>query len=203
MNSERATRRQCLGALGVTLASALAGCGAVLDGVGGTQSDTQTTQDNPTTNSSVPADANAYTEVYHNTVGSVVGVIVSAGGGTRTGSGFVYKSNKLITNAQRIEVRFSKGEWREATRVGIDPSSDLAVLSVDNSPQYAKPLTLQKKDPAIGTRVIAIGNPYGLEGSLTNGLVSGVNRSTRAPNGYTIPDAIQTSAPVNPGNSAS
>lgn len=58
-----------------------------------------------------------------------------------------------------------------------------------------------ENQPAIGTEVLAIGNPYGLEGSVTSGLVSGVNRLIPAPNGYTIPDAIQTGAPVNPGNS--
>ncbi|EMA42714.1 S1C family serine protease [Halococcus saccharolyticus] len=149
-----------------------------------------------------------YTRVYRQTVGSVVLVSVTGGMGQGgQGSGFVFRNGYVVTNAHvvsnasTVEVRFSGGEWRSASVVGTDPSSDLAVLDVQSPPDYATPLSLVDDQAAIGTEVVAIGNPYGLEGSVTSGLVSGVNRSIPAPNGYTIPDGIQTGAPVNPGNS--
>jgi serine protease Do len=107
----------------------------------------------------------------------------------------------VVSNARSVRVRFSQGQWRSATVVGTDPSSDLAVLKVQNPPQYAKPLPLVENEPPIGTKVAAIGSPYSLEGTITSGIVSAVNRSIPAPNGRKIPDAIQTDAPVNPGNS--
>ncbi|WP_049902260.1 S1C family serine protease [Halococcus agarilyticus] len=150
-----------------------------------------------------------YTRVYRETVGSVVLVQVTGGMGQGgQGSGFVLRGNYVVTNAHVVsnateaQIRFSQGEWRSGSVVGTDPSADLAVIEVENPPDYATPLSLVDEQPAIGTEVVAIGNPYGrFEGSLTSGLVSGVNRSIPAPSGYTIPDAIQTSAPVNPGNS--
>ena len=149
-----------------------------------------------------------YTQVYRDTVGSVALVsTTSRTGRGGQGTGFVYRDDHLVTNAHvvsdatEVEVRFSEGEWRSASVAGADPSSDLAVLDVRDPPEYATPLSLVEEQPAIGTEVVAIGNPYGLEGSVTSGLVSGVNRSIPAPNGYTIPDGIQTGAPVNPGNS--
>ncbi|EMA55079.1 MULTISPECIES: S1C family serine protease [Halococcus] len=188
----------------------------------------ETTADGPANATAATADANAtgdtatatdgnatagdtpspYTRVYRQTVGSVVLVSVTGGiGGGGQGSGFVFRNGYVVTNAHvvsnasTVEVRFSEGEWRSASVVGTDPSSDLAVLDVRTPPDHATPLPLVEDQPAIGTEVVAIGNPYGLEGSVTSGLVSGVNRSIPAPNGYTIPDGIQTGAPVNPGNS--
>jgi serine protease Do len=214
MSSERTTRRRYLGALGATLAASLAGCSGVLGGQNTTNEPSTTTAGAATPGNATDT-ANAsqssqspYTEVYRDTIGSVVLIRVTGQSGRGgQGSGFVFRGNHIVTNAHvvsdasEVQVRFSQGEWRTASVVGTDPSSDLAVIEVQNPPQYASALSLVESEPAIGTEAVAIGNPFGLEGSVTSGLVSGLNRSIPAPNGYTIPDAIQTGAPVNPGNS--
>jgi serine protease Do len=222
MSSERTTRRRYLGAFGATLAASLAGCSGVLSqsstNNSSTTSGTETAAGNATnaTNatSTNQSSSSPYTQVYRNTISSVVLIRVSAqsgrgrqsrGGGQ--GSGFLLRQNYIVTNAHvvgdasEVQVRFSKGQWRTASVVGTDPSSDLAVVQVQNPPQYAGALSLVESEPAIGTEAVAIGNPFGLEGSVTSGLISGLNRLIPAPNGYRIPDAIQTGAPVNPGNS--
>lgn len=207
--SQRTTRRRYLGALGATLAASIAGCSGVLGGentTNGSSTTTETPSGNATNASrSTPS---PYTQVYRDTIGSVVLIsVTSRSGRGGQGSGFVFRGNHVVTNAHvvsdasDVQVRFSKGQWRSASVVGTDPSSDLAVVNVRNTPQYAEPLSLIESEPAIGTEAVAIGNPFGLEGSVTSGLVSGVNRLIPAPNGYRIPDAIQTGAPVNPGNS--
>jgi S1-C subfamily serine protease len=100
-----------------------------------------------------------------------------------------------------IRVRFTDGEWLTAEVVGTDAYSDLAVLDIQSVPDSATPLSLIEDKVAIGQPVIAIGNPLGYTGSMTSGTVSGVDRSLPARNNFRIPDAIQTDAPVNPGNS--
>jgi serine protease Do len=222
MSSDQTTRRRYLGALGATLAASFAGCSGVLSqsatNNSSTTSGTETAAGNATnaTNatSANQSSSSPYTQVYRNTISSVVLIRVSGqsgqgrqsrGGGQ--GSGFLLRQNYIVTNAHvvgnasEVQVRFSQGEWRTASVVGTDPSSDLAVVQVQNPPQYASALSLVQSEPAIGTEAVAIGNPFGLEGSVTSGLVSGLNRLIPAPNGYRIPDAIQTGAPVNPGNS--
>jgi S1-C subfamily serine protease len=224
MASERKTRRRYLGGLGAALTAGVAGCSSVFGGgPGANASGDQTTVENPTTtttenasgvggNGTEPAGnateaTSPYTRVYRKTIESVVLIrsLTARRGGQ--GSGFVYRDNYIVTNAHvvsdatEVQVRFTNGEWRSASVVGVDASSDLAVIEVQNPPGYANPLPLVENQPAIGIEVLAIGNPYGLEGSVTSGLVSGVNRLIPAPNGYKIPDAIQTGAPVNPGNS--
>lgn len=209
MGPERMTRRQCLGGLSAALASGLAGCSGAFGG----QSGNGTAGSQPTANDSASTDTPAgegspYTQVYRETIDSVVLIkVTTAAGRGGQGSGFVFRDDYVVTNAhvvsdaETVQVRFTEGQWRSASVVGTDPSSDLAVIQVSNPPEYATPLPLVEDQPAIGTEVVAIGNPYGLEGSVTSGLISGINRSIPAPNGHTIPDAIQTGAPVNPGNS--
>jgi S1-C subfamily serine protease len=85
--------------------------------------------------------------------------------------------------------------------VGSDPYSDLATIRVSNRPAYASPLPLIEGEPVVGQEVVVIGNPFGLSGTATAGIVSGINRSIPGPTGYSIPDAIQTDAALNPGNS--
>jgi serine protease Do len=219
MSSERTTRRRYLGALGATLAASLAGCSGVLSqnatNNSSTTSGANTSTGNATnTTNASQSSSSPYTQVYRDTIGSVVLIRVSgqSGRGRQSrqggqGSGFVFRGNHIVTNAHvvsdasEVQVRFSRGQWRSASVVGTDPSSDLAVIEAQNPPQYAGALSLVDSEPAIGTEAVAIGNPFGLEGSVTSGLVSGVNRLIPAPNGYRIPDAIQTGAPVNPGNS--
>jgi serine protease Do len=211
MSSERTTRRRYLGALGATLAASFAGCSGVLGSENttngsATTATTTSTQSNAT-NASQSAGGSQYTQVYRETIQSVVLVQTTTARGSGQGSGFVYRDNYIVTNAhvvantRNVRVRFARGQWRSASVVGTDPSSDLAVIEVQNRPQYAKSLPLVEDQPAIGTKVAAIGSPYSLEGSITSGIISAANRSIPAPNGRTIPDAIQTDAPVNPGNS--
>jgi serine protease Do len=132
------------------------------------------------------------------------------------GSGFVWDSNgDVVTNnhvvdgATKIEVTFSDGTTVPATIVGQDPYSDLAVIKVDVSSSMLNPVTMADSTQVkVGEIAVAIGNPYGFEGSMTVGTVSGLGRdlptstntqSTGAT--YSIPDVIQTDAAINPGNS--
>jgi S1-C subfamily serine protease len=124
------------------------------------------------------------------------------------GSGFVYDSQgHVVTNAHvvhgtdAVEVTFSDGLIREASIVGEDLFSDLAVIKVD-LPQGLVPIPLGSMDNlAVGQSVIAIGNPFGLEGTLTRGVVSALGRTIPSLTVYSIPEAIQTDAAINPGNS--
>ena len=124
------------------------------------------------------------------------------------GSGFVYDSNgNILTNAHvihgasEIEVTFSDGLVRRATRVGEDMHSDLAVVSVE-LPEGITPLPLGEMESlAVGQTVVAIGNPFGLQGTLTRGIISALGRTIPALTVFSIPQAIQTDAAINPGNS--
>ena len=125
------------------------------------------------------------------------------------GSGFVIdKSGHIVTNAhvvenaREIEVSFSNRDSVEAKVVGRDLSTDLAVLKVDVDSRALRPLALGNSDGAeVGDSVVAIGNPLGLERSVTAGIVSALHRPLTAPNDFTIDDVIQTDAAINSGNS--
>jgi S1-C subfamily serine protease len=125
------------------------------------------------------------------------------------GSGFVYDGDgHIVTNAhvvhgsEQFEVTFSDGSSRSATVVGEDLNSDLAVVKVDNLPEGVNPLPLGDMESlAAGQSVVAIGNPFGLEGTLTRGIISALGRSIPALTIFNIPQAIQTDAAINPGNS--
>jgi len=125
------------------------------------------------------------------------------------GSGFVYDTDgHIVTNdhvvqgATSVKVTFSNGSTYDATVVGTDPSTDLAVLRVDAPSSLLQPLDLADSDNvAVGDGVIAIGSPFGLEGTLTTGVVSALDRTIDGTNGYSIPGAIQTDAAINHGNS--
>ncbi|NHX35495.1 MULTISPECIES: S1C family serine protease [Halolamina] len=122
------------------------------------------------------------------------------------GSGWLYDDDVLVTNdhvvagAETVRAQFANGDWVRAEVLGSDPYSDLAALSVD-PPNGAAGLPLLDEQPAVGTRVAAVGAPLGLEGSLTSGVVSGVNRTISSVRNFTISGAVQTDAAVNPGNS--
>ena len=132
---------------------------------------------------------------------------------SRLGSGFVYDNNgHIITNhhvvsggGNRLDVTFPDGIVYRASLIGSDPSADIAVLYVEEvSKEKLLPLSLADSSKVrVGERVAAIGNPFGLSGSLSTGIVSGVGRQIPAQEeeGFTIPDIIQTDAPINPGNS--
>jgi S1-C subfamily serine protease len=153
-----------------------------------------------------------FESLYDETIQSVVTVQVITERGPSLGSGFVYDdegrivtNQHVVGNASEVEVQFNRGQWRTAEVVGTDAYSDLAVLDVKNVPDYATPLELEPESPEPGQPVAAFGSPLGLEGTITNGIVSGTNRSLPAggPTGprFSIPNTIQTSAAINPGNS--
>jgi putative serine protease PepD len=125
------------------------------------------------------------------------------------GSGFVIdKAGHIVTNyhvvegANEITVSFSNRDTVKAEIVGTDPSTDLAVLRVDASASALTPLPLGNSDRvAVGDPVVAIGNPFGLDRTVTSGIVSAVQRLITAPNRFTIDHVIQTDAAINHGNS--
>jgi putative serine protease PepD len=128
-----------------------------------------------------------------------------------TGTGFLFdRDGTLVTNAhvvgrsRQVAVRFGgNGHSISASVLGVDPSSDLAVLkiAVSDTPNV-DPLTLADSSRVrVGDTAVAIGNPFGLDRTATAGIVSGLGRHIRAPNGVEIDQVIQTDAPINPGNS--
>ena len=125
------------------------------------------------------------------------------------GSGFVVdKHGDILTNDHvvqggiRIRVGFSSGASYPARVVGADPSSDVAVVRVKAPPAALDPLQFDNSSSVeVGDAVYAIGNPFGLERTMTAGIVSATGRDIQAPDGLTIPNAIQTDAPINHGNS--
>jgi S1-C subfamily serine protease len=129
--------------------------------------------------------------------------------GIATGSGFVIdKDGTILTNAHvvsgatRVTVQFADKQRVVAKVLGKDPSTDLALLKVDPSGLQLTLLTLgSSKDVQVGDPAIAIGNPFGLERTLTTGVISAIHRVIQAPNNFQIDDALQTDAPINPGNS--
>ena len=134
----------------------------------------------------------------------------SSGGGTATGSGFVIDgeghiltNNHVIEGANNIEVKLGESETEyKAEVVGADPASDLALLKVDAPAKELHPLTLGDSSQAeVGDPVVAIGNPFGLDRTVTSGIVSALQRQIQAPNGFSIDNVIQTDAAINPGNS--
>ncbi|MCZ7589795.1 MAG: trypsin-like peptidase domain-containing protein [Gaiella sp.] len=158
-------------------------------------------------------------EVYDRANPSVVEITVTtpaaaagpmgSGSARAQGSGFVYDTTgHLVTNehvvdgADSVRVRFANGRTYDATVVGTDPSTDLAVLKVDAPASALRPLALADSSRVdVGDVVVAIGSPFGLENSVTAGIVSALGRSMEAPNGYTINGSIQTDAAINHGNS--
>ena len=126
-----------------------------------------------------------------------------------TGSGFVIDNEGLIlTNAHvvaaatAVQVTFSDSQTVEAKPVGKDPDTDLALLRVDPDGLDLRPLELGDSETVqVGDPTVAIGNPFGLERTLTTGVVSALQRRLTAPSGFTIENVIQTDAALNPGNS--
>jgi 2-alkenal reductase len=131
-----------------------------------------------------------------------------------TGSGWLFDESHIVTNnhvvegAETVEVVFYDGERREGRVIGTDRFSDLAVLEVADMPSTARDLPTEDRfdDLKVGQPVIAIGNPFGLENTMTYGIISALGRTIRANPStggpvFSIPKVIQTDAPVNPGNS--
>lgn len=156
-----------------------------------------------------PAGTLTAEQVYDRAKDSVAFISSDEAQGEATGSGFVVSEEGLIvTNAHvvegatAIEAKVGDGATLPATVVGRDPSTDLALLRVDAGGEQLRPLELADSDAlAVGDQVYAIGNPYGLDRTLTSGVVSALQRQITAPNGFSIDGAVQTDAPINPGNS--
>ena len=156
--------------------------------------------------------------IYRESSDSVVEITVSSSqstpfGGDQEqqgqGSGFVYDDEgHVITNhhvvdgAQTVSVQFANGKSYDATVVGSDPSTDIAVLDVDAPQSVLKPLGVgDSSGLEVGEGVVAIGSPFGLEQTVTTGIVSALHRQISSPNNFAIDDAIQTDAAINHGNS--
>lgn len=163
---------------------------------------------------------NTFQRIYESVNPSVVNIQVLENYGWTTisgeGSGFVWNeegyivtNNHVVENASEITIVFSDGTTSTASVVGTDPQSDLAVVKVNPKGLSLTPVELgDSHQVKVGDLVIAIGNPYGLAGTMTQGIVSALSRSLTVDESsmfsrtnYTIPDIIQTDAAINPGNS--
>ena len=116
--------------------------------------------------------------------------------------GDILTNAHVVSGANQIRVTFSDGRTTTGQVKGVDQSADLAVVRVSVSADQLHPLPLGNSDSLqVGDTALAIGSPFGLQGSFTAGIVSGLNRGTTAPNGRALTGMIQTDAPINPGNS--
>jgi S1-C subfamily serine protease len=129
---------------------------------------------------------------------------------TALGSGFVYDNKghvitnyHVVSNSKIVDVTFIDGNRYTASVIGKDPSRDLAVLKIiENLTKPLVPLTIvNSSNLSVGEQVIAIGNPYGLDNTMTTGIISQTGRLLSESSSFSIPDVIQTDAPINPGNS--
>ena len=165
-------------------------------------------------NITVYQDSAALATIYSTVRESVVLIQGVTGDDGVQGSGFVYSfgnrmvvitNNHVVSGTDSISVTFSNGHGYAATVLGTDAYADLAVVSVNDAPASEfKPVDIVSSSSLkVGDQVIAIGNPYGLVGSATTGIVSAVGRtiSEDSAGGFVIANVIQTSAPINPGNS--
>ena len=179
-------------------------------GSSSTSAGTLTSQSSPLSIGEIyKRDAPAVVEITVTTQGSTG--VFGQGGGTQQaqGSGFVYDSQgdivtdqHVVSGASSISVRFANGASYKATLVGQDASSDLAVIKVNAPASLLHPLALADSSTvSVGDGVVAIGSPFGLQGTITSGIVSALHRDITAPNNFTITDTIQTDAAINHGNS--
>ena len=202
---------------GAVLGGAGAG-GAVALVAGGGSTTTTTVAAAPAVGATASASTGSAATIYRRASASVVQITATStgdgtpfggGGGQATGTGFVVDSSGLIvTNehvidgAGKLTVTLQDGTKLNASLVGKDSSSDLALLEVDPGSHHLPALQLSDDSGlAVGDPTYAIGSPYGLEETLTTGVISALHRQITAPNGFTISDAIQTDAELNPGNS--
>ena len=151
------------------------------------------------------AQEQAFISIYERVNPAVVHIGVGGG----QGSGFVYDNqghiitnNHVVEGGRQIVVAFADGRQEAAQLIGTDPDSDLAVIKVDMPASELSPIPIADSDQLkVGQIVIAIGNPFGLSGTMTTGIISSLDRELEGGNRYLIPDVIQTDAAINPGNS--
>ncbi|MHC3439347.1 S1C family serine protease [Natrialbaceae archaeon A-gly3] len=213
MEETRLRRRSFLAAAGTAVLGSVAGCTEPHAGP------SFETSNDPDVDREDLADGSAFTDLYEATIDAVAqvtahGVSTDDGRARGQGSGFVYDDSHVVTNehvvrgGEDVELQYVNGDWTTSELVGTDYHSDLAVLEVDHVPDVADPFSLTEQHPVVGQEVAAIGNPLGLEGTMTRGIVSGVNRSLPMPEEYAVDglrysfsNVVQTDAAVNPGNS--
>jgi 2-alkenal reductase len=163
------------------------------------------------------AEQQLYIDLYRRVNPAVVAILVFHADGIEMGlgtgfvidkEGHIVTNNHVVEGGKEFEVDFATGLKVRAELLGTDPTSDLAVLQVNVHPDQLSVLPLGDSDQVqVGQRVIAIGNPFGLSGTMTVGIVSGLGRTlssdVTAPGGgsFSAPDIIQTDAAINPGNS--
>src|SRR5919106_188760 len=205
-------------ATAVVGAAVAVGAVALLGGLDGDTTVVTQTVDAQASPSTAAGRSLTINEIYGRAASGVVQITSTADGfstgpsGTpeqHRGSGFVVdKAGHVVTNyhvvegADEINVSFSNRDTVEADLVGVDPSTDLALLRVDARSSALTPLSLGNSDRVrVGDEVVAIGNPFGLDRTVTFGIVSGLQREIRAPNTFAIDQVIQTDAPINQGNS--
>ncbi len=153
------------------------------------------------------------TELFERSEFGVVSIAVSKisehGNSDSVGSGFVFDkeghiitNNHVVENSKKISVTFIDGTSYNAQIIGTDPYADIAVIKLDVNPEKLYPLTLgDSSSLKVGEQIAAIGNPFGLSGSMTSGIVSQLGRLLPTGVGFSIPDVIQTDTAINPGNS--
>ena len=196
-----------------------AGAGAVAYSVAHPSSATTVVRQVPVQTSEPAADSSALTpgQIYRQAYKGVVEITVSTPQQTPTGkqeaqaqgSGFVIDSDghivtndHVVENADSVSVRFWNGDTYNASVVGTDPSTDLGVIKVDAPSSILHPVSLGNSSSVqVGDPVVAIGSPFGLEETVTSGIVSALHRQIQALNQFTINDTIQTDAAINHGNS--
>ena len=205
------------------LAAAVAiGAGGGVAAYSALNSNTKTVVRQVTVDNSTPASATSslsVNEIYRRANKGVVELTVTSNRGTTPfggsdtqraqGSGFVYDTQgDIVTNehvvdgATSVSVQFWNGATYKATVVGSDASTDLAVVQVNAPSSLLVPLSLGNSDNvAVGDGAVAIGSPFGLEETVTSGIISALHRQIEAPNNFTISNAIQTDAAINHGNS--
>jgi putative serine protease PepD len=202
----------------------------IIAGTSGGSTSVTTTVSTPAQQSALPASFSrtngmSINQIYRSASPGVVDIIVTAqssnpgfgffggGGGSQKtvgeGAGVVYNAKgdiltdeHVVANETSVKVHFQNGQSYPATVVGTDPSTDVAVIHVNAPTSELHPIPLANSSEAqVGDPVVAIGSPFSLPETTTQGIVSQVGRPIQAPNQYTIPNAIQTDAAINPGNS--
>ena len=129
------------------------------------------------------------------TQGSGSGSIINA-------KGYILTNHHVVADAQKLEVTLADGSKWPAKLIGSDPDNDLAVIKIDAPKEKLKVVSMgDSKNLRIGQKVLAIGNPFGLQRTLTTGIISSLGRTIRSEAGTLIEDVIQTDAAINPGNS--
>ncbi|MEZ4519947.1 MAG: trypsin-like peptidase domain-containing protein, partial [Chloroflexota bacterium] len=176
---------------------------------------TTTTTQATTTQSSVQvldlaAQEQAFIDLYQQVSPAVVTVFMTTGSGSGfivDPDGYIVTNNHVVEEGGPITVTFTNGDVRDAELIGTDPQGDIALIKIDAAPGELTALPLGDSDALqVGQIVVAIGSPYGLESTMTTGIVSGLDRSlpddgVAIGTNYAVPNVIQTDAAINPGNS--